>query len=341
MHRVGRNTGKVRWIRRYWVAMAVVALLALAFAAMSQEQASAAPPASRLYQTVPKPTATPGNGSVATATPRPDDNDDNGQPGAGDQDATGDSQAPVFFLAPPASTATLTATVTVATLNVREGPGTSFPSIGVLRAGDEVQVLSRNQDNTWWVVCCVAGTDSQGWVSAQLVEPSFDRAQSADLLPVFGAAVQAAAAPATTPTAQAPAAKLPLVLNVALDPALVWQGQSADVVLEVSNPNSEAVRNVELSDELPSQLELVTTSATGNGKVSEQATPKGATLVLVRWDTVPAGGSVKVTLSVKVTEDIEDGSVFDNLAAVRGANALYTTASLTIGMPPKQLPDFQ
>ena len=341
MHKATRNTNKASWARRYWVAMAVVALLVLAFGAMAQEQASAAPPASRLYQTVPKPTATPGNGSVATATPRPGDNDTNGQPNAGDQNATGGSQAPVFFLAPPAPTGTFTATVTVATLNVREGPGTSFPSVGTLRAGEEVQILARNEENTWWLACCVADTGAQGWVSAQLVEPSFDRAQSADLLPVFGVVAAAAAAPATTPTAQTSAAKLPLTLNLALDPALVWQGQFADVVLEVSNPNSEAVRNVELSDELPSQLELVSASVTGGGKASEQTTPQGATLVLARWDTVPAGGSVKLTMSVKVTKDIEDGSVFDNLAAVRGANALYTTGSQTIGMPPKQLPDFQ
>ena len=50
----------------------------------------------------------------------------------------GGSQAPVFLLARPSSTAALTATVTVATLNVREGPGTDFPSVGGLRAGEEV-----------------------------------------------------------------------------------------------------------------------------------------------------------------------------------------------------------
>ena len=338
---VRRNQAGAGWLRRYWIAAAVGAVLVLAFGMAAEAPAWAAPPAAKLYQTVPKPTATPDNDPVATATPRPDDDDDNGNNGTGGQEDAGDEKAPVFFFGPQAPAGNLTAVVTVATLNVREGPGVSFAPVGVLRAGEEVQVVARNQENTWWLVCCVAGTSDQGWASAQLLEPNFDRAQSADLIPVFGAAVEVAAA-ATTPTAQqAAGVKLPLALNVSLDPAMVWQGRSADLVLEVSNPNLEDALNVELSDQLPAQLELVSVKATGGGRASEQSTPEGATLVLVRWDSVPAGSSVQAIITVKVAAGVEDGQVFDNLAAVRGTNATYTTGSLSIGMPPKLLPDFQ
>jgi uncharacterized repeat protein (TIGR01451 family) len=279
---------------------------------------------------------------VATATPRPDDNGDRdgGSGGTGGQEEDGGS-APVFFFAPPDASADLTAVVTVATLNMREGPGAAFPAAGVLRSGDEVQVLARNEANTWWLVCCVPGTSDQGWVSAQLVEPKFERAQSAGLIPVFGAQAEVAAAETPEPAAQAQAARLPLVLDVSLDPPIVWQGQTADLILEVSNPNLEDVRNVELSDQLPAQLELVSLSASNGGRVSEQTTPEGATLILARWNTAPAGASVRAVITVKVVEDVEDGDVFDNLAAVRGTNATYTTGAVSIGMPPKLLPDFR
>ena len=330
------------WLRRYWVAAAIGAIMALAFGLAAEGPAWAAQPAAKVYQTVPRPTATPDNGPVATATPRPDDNGDRdgGSGGTGGQEEDGGS-APVFFFAPPDASADLTAVVTVATLNMREGPGAAFPAAGVLRSGDEVQVLARNEANTWWLVCCVPGTSDQGWVSAQLVEPKFERAQSAGLIPVFGAQAEVAAAETPEPAAQAQAARLPLVLDVSLDPPIVWQGQTADLILEVSNPNLEDVRNVELSDQLPAQLELVSLSASNGGRVSEQTTPEGATLILARWNTAPAGASVRAVITVKVVEDVEDGEVFDNLAAVRGTNATYTTGAVSIGMPPKLLPDFR
>ncbi len=334
-------------LRRYWVAVAVGAIMALAFGLAAEGPAWAAPPAAKVYQTVPKPTATPDNGPVATATPRPDDDDDDddgddgGSVGTGGQENTGGDSAPVFFFAPEEASADLSAVVTVATLNVREGPDVTFPAVGVLRAGDEVQVLARNEENTWWQVCCVPGTSDQGWVSAQLVEPKFDRAQSAGLISVFGARTEAAAAATPEPIVEAQTAKLPLVLKVSLDPPIVWQGQTADLILEISNPNLEDARNVELSDQLPAQLELVNVFASDGGRVSEQTTPEGATLILARWNTAPASASVRAVVTVKVAEDLEDGEVFDNLAAVRGANAAYATGSLSIGMPPKLLPDFQ
>ena len=52
----------------------------------------------------------------------------------------------------------LTATITVATLNVREGPGVEYAVVGTLFAGDVVNVLFRNEANTWYYICCVPET---------------------------------------------------------------------------------------------------------------------------------------------------------------------------------------
>ncbi|MCX6031068.1 MAG: SH3 domain-containing protein [Chloroflexi bacterium] len=67
-------------------------------------------------------------------------------------------------------------------LNVRSGPSTAYPIVGVIRAGDPVAITGRNADGSWLQVCCVAladggaasaqpplGTET-GWISAGLAE---------------------------------------------------------------------------------------------------------------------------------------------------------------------------
>ena len=333
-------------MQRFWVFAAVLALLALAFAVSSP--AWAAPPSSVKYQTVPRPTPTPDGDPVATATPRPDSDDDDEDSGNGNGEqptAETDREVPVFSFAPPQAAESLSASVTVATLNVREGPGATYAVVGTLSSGDVVSVLWRNEENTWWYVCCVPGTSDEGWTSAQLLAPDFDRATSADVIPVFGAepvveAVAAAAEPETPAPASAKA-KIPIVLNVSLSPPYMRQGQTGDLVLEVANPNLEDALNVELSDQLPPELALVQATASDQGSVREQTSDTASPLVLVRWERVPAGESVQAVLTVTVAEDLADGVVFDNLAAARGSNATYASGAVTIGMPPVLLPDFQ
>ncbi|MEM7129190.1 MAG: SBBP repeat-containing protein [Chloroflexota bacterium] len=52
--------------------------------------------------------------------------------------------------------------VLVSALNVREGPGTSYTPVGQVTNGELLEVLGRNQDGSWWNVCCVDG--KSGWV---------------------------------------------------------------------------------------------------------------------------------------------------------------------------------
>lgn len=52
---------------------------------------------------------------------------------------------------------------------VRAGPGPAFDPIGELVPGQELSLVARNEDGTWWQVCCVDGQEA--WVSAELVAP--------------------------------------------------------------------------------------------------------------------------------------------------------------------------
>jgi hypothetical protein len=54
------------------------------------------------------------------------------------------------------------------TINGRRGPGATFERIGQAKKGDELMIMGRTPDGTWWQVCCMA--NQSVWVSADLVE---------------------------------------------------------------------------------------------------------------------------------------------------------------------------
>ncbi len=54
-------------------------------------------------------------------------------------------------------------------VNIRSGPGTNYPVLGVLPPNQPLQVVGRNDAGTWWQVPLPGG--SRGWVAALVVEP--------------------------------------------------------------------------------------------------------------------------------------------------------------------------
>lgn len=58
------------------------------------------------------------------------------------------------------------AVVTAASINVRGGPGTDYPVVGGLVAGQTCAVIGRNQAATWWQISCPG---VNGWVFGDLV----------------------------------------------------------------------------------------------------------------------------------------------------------------------------
>ena len=82
----------------------------------------------------------------------------------------------------PTTTATPTTTPTpqvfarstVALQNVRRGPGPNYAVIGSISRGQRVEILKRNETNTWYYICC-SSSGLPGWVFAgflALDEPS-------------------------------------------------------------------------------------------------------------------------------------------------------------------------
>ncbi len=94
--------------------------------------------------------------------------------------------------APPPEPATPTGRVVgTQALNVRSGPGTAFPVIGVARLGDEGELVGRSADGRWWAVSVPSAPGGVGWVSADFV-----LATNAENVPVM----QGPPPPPPTPT---------------------------------------------------------------------------------------------------------------------------------------------
>lgn len=337
----------VRRLRQYWI-IGVTVFFGVAL--LINAPAWAAPVPRPLGQTVPRPTATPGDNPVATATPRPDDND-NGGGGSSEQPDGRPGPVENTFTLPSTGSAAApaagyTAVVDVATLNVRQGSGTGFPIVGTLAAGNSVTVLSRSEDAAWWFVCCASDTGAQGWVSAQLLTPNFDRAQAAQLLTVFGSAPTAAASPtlaagASAQTAAGAQLAAPLDVEFRLDPPFVWQGITGTLEIRIVNPNTAEATRVQLSNELPAALTLLETSVDGGGIIERIDTLAGQPLIIARWPVIPAGTGVSAAITFQVDSDLANGDVIDNLIALRGVNVAYQTDAITIGMPPVEPPRFE
>lgn len=59
-------------------------------------------------------------------------------------------------------------------LNVRSGPGVTYPILGVLPVGQTSTVTGRDGTNTWWQIAYPAGPGGSGWVSGAYVTLSGD-----------------------------------------------------------------------------------------------------------------------------------------------------------------------
>ena len=108
-------------------------------------------------------------------------------------------------------------------LNIRSGPGTNFPVVGVARNGDSGEIIGRSADGNWWVVSVPSAPGGMGWVSA-----SFVTATGADEVPVIASPPPPPTPtpmPATPTPAPAPTAT-PLPLATPITEIAFWLNQT-------------------------------------------------------------------------------------------------------------------
>lgn len=241
---------------------------------------------------------------------------------------------------------------------MRKGPGTSEHIVDTLFMDDRVEVRGRDSTGKWWYVCCGAGSQRAGWVSAQFVTPDFAGAEAATLLPVLDnrptpiATKSDAIAPPVTGTPQAteppgaagaPSAEVStsLLMSMRAQPAFAWQGQQIQLQLVLRNSGDQALTALHLRNDLPPELALLEATVDNGGTYHYTGAVDRGPLLTIDWPSLPAAAQVSATLTLQIRADTPVGAVIDNLAAVTSAEGVETLAGLTLAMPPTGLPQFR
>jgi uncharacterized repeat protein (TIGR01451 family) len=246
MNNLNHRFGQSHWLFKSALLTVLVGVATLLWVGTAQVWAAEHPADVKQNSTVPPrpPTETP---APPAPTERPRDDDKNDEPAQPTPTPTAAANQPAP--APDAPGAELTGVISAATLNVRQGPGATFPVIGRLTSGALVTVLARNTDNTWLNICCLPGSQTQGWVSAQFVTPNYTADQLAGLpigdgaTLVAGETSLATAGPTVTaPTVTAPTVTAPTVTTPVTDlPSDALVGKVAVVALNVrEEPSTSA-----------------------------------------------------------------------------------------------------
>lgn len=336
---------------RHRLGFGLAALLLITLASVGGTQFSAV----SLAQTVPPPTPTPASSEQPrpTATPARDrDNND-------DRDSSSPAPTATAATTTSASTAnipTITGVVTANRLNVRSGPTTAANVIGTALNGQTLTILGRNADSTWWRICCVADTTTEGWVSAQFVQLTAEAAELSRNLPIVDGTTPTATATLTgtltntltnTVTVTTSAVTTATVAAPSLDfvvtqsPSFAWQGQEVVLNLTVTNTSRIALSDLEMRMEIPTAFRFSEAIVTEEGEFSEELTDSDQVAFSINWPTIAAGAAVSANIRVQIAEDLADGVVLDILAVVEAAEVEPITEGISIGMPPTTLPTFQ
>ncbi|MBK8799172.1 MAG: SH3 domain-containing protein [Anaerolineales bacterium] len=214
MNNLNHRFAHKRWLLKSALLTLLVSVATLLWVGTAQVWAAEHPADVKQNSTVPPrpPTETP---APPAPTERPRDDDKRDEPAQPTPTPTAAANQPAP--APDAPGDALTGVISAATLNMRQGPGATFPVIGRLTSGALVTVLARNSANTWLNICCLPSSQTQGWVSAQFVTPNYTAEQLAGLPVGDGATLVAGetalppvtAPPVTTPAVTAPVADLP------------------------------------------------------------------------------------------------------------------------------------
>jgi len=104
---------------------------------------------------------------------------------------------------PPTPTPVPKLVVSIASANVRNGPGTEYGLAGAVNQGQAFDITGRNPEGTWWQFCCVNG--QQSWIFGELVATeNADNVPVAESIPAPPAVVQQPPAPAPQPQPEQP-----------------------------------------------------------------------------------------------------------------------------------------
>jgi heat shock protein HslJ/uncharacterized protein YraI len=222
---------------------------------------------------------------------------------------------PPVVIATPEPQAAYGVVIAPAGVNVRTGPGSTYPIIGVAGFGAEGAIIGRSADGQWWVTSVQSEPNGQGWVAVDFVQ-----AFNVENVPVMQAPPLSAptATPVPIPTlTPVPAATPQPVLQFFASNTVLNQGECTTLSWNVENIQAVWV--------YPVGQPYTQFPVTGQG--SQQVCPQQTTTyemrVLLRDGTVQ---TQQITIQV-----VSPSNPLANTGWV--AMSLYGNPTLTEAMP--------
>jgi len=156
------------------------------------------------------------------------------------------------------------AEITATSLNVREGPGLSFPTVGALSSGSKAEVLGAHPETGWLQVAYGEGPDGKGWISGSDKYVTV-HGSLADVLQIVDVP-QSSEEPPSSARAEAEPAVTP---DSELEGKLVFQTSSGGNIYIV-NANGTGLRKL----------------TTG---LDPALSPDGTKVAFAQWEGIPRG----------------------------------------------------
>ena len=197
-------------------------------------------------------------------------------------------------------------------VNVRSGPGSSYPAIATLAFGAETVIVGRSADSAWWIIPLAGAPNNQGWVSSSYVQ-----AFNAENVPVI--APPAPPVPTATPTA------LPTPvpsISFWADQTTIQQGQCTTLRWDV--------RNIQAVWVYPQGENFQNFPTTGQG--SQQVCPTQTTTYEMRVQNTDGSMETRqVTITVNQNNPLVNTSWTLDAMNTNGVPIPGTTITLFLG----------
>jgi len=193
--------------------------------------------------------------------------------------------------------------VVIQQLNIRNGPGTNFNSLGILNTNDVVSLTGKNSNGSWLQIEFTEGPEGRGWVNA-----GFVKADAVDGLPIISDVgdVIGTGTPVDTPLPPAPTLVPASMDNDSADnpiKTVILEDAGTHTVLyngDVSAPNGDIEDWVSVTSY--NDIVFVGIQCLGSDAVNTELVGTGIRLKCNEPITaIPVQGNTRVLIHIKAT----------------------------------------
>lgn len=157
------------------------------------------------------------------------------------------ASSPTAGEAEPTATANPAVVTSLVRLNVRFGPSTDYPIVGVLDVNESAPITGRDEFSAWWQIEFQSDRGNRGWVSSS---SDFSTTSQAEAVPVVEAPpLEATSTPIPTevPPTATPDPR-PVILQFTAGQTTLELGQSTDLSWDLTNADAAYLRYDDLEE---------------------------------------------------------------------------------------------